>query len=99
MARTLLFVFAHPDDETFLTGGVASKYTDEGVRVVLASATRGESGKVGDPPVCSREELPAVREEELRRAAAILGIAECSCSATAIASWRPRLPSRSASSS
>jgi N-acetylglucosamine malate deacetylase 2 len=74
--RTLLLIFAHPDDETFLAGGSACKYAEEGVRVVLVTATRGESGKVGDPPQCTREELPAVREEELRRAAAILGIAE-----------------------
>lgn len=76
MARTLLLIFAHPDDETFLTGGVACRYSSEGTRVVLATATRGESGKTGDPPQCTRDELPQVREAELRRAAAILGIAE-----------------------
>ena len=76
MARTLLLIFAHPDDETFLTGGTACRYAGEGVRVVLVSATRGESGKAGDPPLCSPEELPAFREQEMRRAAAILGIDE-----------------------
>jgi LmbE family N-acetylglucosaminyl deacetylase len=76
MLRTLLLIFAHPDDEAFLTGGTASKYADEGARVVLVTATRGESGKVGEPPLYTREELPAVREGELRRAAAILGISE-----------------------
>jgi N-acetylglucosamine malate deacetylase 2 len=76
MGRTLLLIFAHPDDETFLTGGVAARYSSEGTRVVLATATLGESGKVGDPPLCTREELPRVREAELRRAAAILGISE-----------------------
>jgi N-acetylglucosamine malate deacetylase 2 len=76
MGRTLLLIFAHPDDETFLTGGLACKCSSEGTRVVLATATLGESGKAGDPPLCSRDELPRVREAELRRAAAILGIAE-----------------------
>ncbi len=76
MSRTLLLVFAHPDDETFLTGGVACKYADEGVQVVLVAATRGESGKAGEPAICTREELPALREDELRRAAAILGISQ-----------------------
>jgi LmbE family N-acetylglucosaminyl deacetylase len=71
-----MLVFAHPDDESFLTGGTAARYADEGVKVVLVSATRGESGKVGEPPLCTRERLPAVREGELRRAAAILGISE-----------------------
>ena len=70
----ILLSFAHPDDESFLAGGVAAKYSSQGVRVVLATATRGESGKVGDPPVCRPEELPEVRERELRAAAAILGI-------------------------
>lgn len=74
--RTLLLVFAHPDDETFLCGGTACKYAARGVEIVLATATRGESGQVGDPPVCTREDLPAVRERELRRAAAILGIGD-----------------------
>jgi N-acetylglucosamine malate deacetylase 2 len=76
MPRTLLLIFAHPDDETFLTGGIACKYADEGVRVVLVTATRGESGKAGDPPLCTPGELPALRERELRRAAAIVGIAD-----------------------
>ncbi len=76
MARTLLLIFAHPDDESFLTGGVACRYSSDGTRVVLATATRGESGKAGDPPLCTPEVLPALREAELRRAAAILGIAE-----------------------
>jgi LmbE family N-acetylglucosaminyl deacetylase len=76
VGRTLLLIFAHPDDETFLTGGCACKYASEGVRVVLATATRGESGKPGHPPVCAPADLPAVRERELRRAAGILGIGE-----------------------
>ncbi len=56
MARTLLLIFAHPDDETFLTGGSVCRYVAEGVRVVLATATRGESGKPGQPPLCSAED-------------------------------------------
>ena len=71
----LFLSFAHPDDETFLAGGTACRCADSGVRVVLATATRGESGKVGDPPVCSREALPQVREQELGAAARLLHIA------------------------
>jgi LmbE family N-acetylglucosaminyl deacetylase len=74
MGRSILLLLAHPDDESFLAGGIVSKYVDQGVHVALVTATRGESGKVGEPPVCTREELPAVREAELREAAAILGI-------------------------
>lgn len=73
---TLLAVTAHPDDESFGPGGTLARCAARGVRVVLLCATRGEAGKAGDPPLCTREELPRVREAELRRAAAVLGIAE-----------------------
>lgn len=75
MPHTLFLSFAHPDDESFLAGGTACRYADSGARVVLACATRGEAGKAGDPPICAAEDLPAVREAELREAASILGIA------------------------
>jgi LmbE family N-acetylglucosaminyl deacetylase len=74
MPRSLFLSFAHPDDESFLAGGTIGRYADAGVRVILSSATRGEAGKAGDPPVCAPEELPAVRERELREAASILGV-------------------------
>jgi LmbE family N-acetylglucosaminyl deacetylase len=76
MQRSLLFCFAHPDDETFLVAGIACLYAERGVRLALATATLGEAGKCGDPPVCTREELPAVRERELRAAARLLGLGE-----------------------
>lgn len=74
--RCLFLSFAHPDDESFLVGGISARYSSQGTKVVLATATLGESGKAGNPPVCTPEELPAVREGELRAAAAILGIHE-----------------------
>lgn len=74
MRRTLLVVTAHPDDESFSMGGTIARYAREGVRVVLACATRGEAGKTGDPPLCTPEELPRVRERELQCAARVLGI-------------------------
>lgn len=72
--RSLLFSFAHPDDETFLVAGIACLHGERGVHLALVTATLGEAGKCGDPPVCSREELPAVRERELRAAAQLLGL-------------------------
>lgn len=71
-----IFVFAHPDDETFSSGGTIAKLTKRGVDVELITATRGEKGLVGDPPVCRKEELGKVREQELRKAAKILGISK-----------------------
>ena len=68
--RSLLFVFAHPDDESHWGSGVAIRYHDEGARTVLVTATRGGRGTTGG--LCSTEELTTVREQELREAARIL---------------------------
>ncbi len=76
MTRSLLFCFAHPDDETFIAAGIACRYREEGVHLALATATLGQAGKCGEPPICSREELPALRERELREAAEMLGLGE-----------------------
>ncbi len=70
----ILLVFAHPDDESFATAGLARRYADGGAEVALVTATRGDAGRVGDPPLCDREALPALREAELRQAADVLGI-------------------------
>ncbi len=69
-----LAVFAHPDDEVFRCGGTLALLARRGVRVQTLTATRGEGGSRGDPPLCTREELGAVREEELRCACQALGI-------------------------
>jgi LmbE family N-acetylglucosaminyl deacetylase len=72
----ILLVFAHPDDESFVAAGLSRRYADAGAEIALVTATRGEAGSCGDPPLCTAEDLPAVRESELRAAATILGIAE-----------------------
>ncbi len=74
--RRLLGLFAHPDDESRIVGGTLAKYASEGVHVGLVVATRGEAGPCGEPPLCTPEELPRVREAELRDACAILGVAD-----------------------
>src|SRR6187455_483953 len=75
MGARILLIFAHPDDESFVAGGMARRYADAGATIALISATHGEAGAAGDPPLCSREELPARRAAELSDAATILGIA------------------------
>jgi N-acetylglucosamine malate deacetylase 2 len=70
----ILFSFAHPDDESFAAAGTAMKYAAGGARTVLVTATRGERGKAGNPPVCPIAELGACREQELREAARIIGL-------------------------
>lgn len=73
MTRRLLFLLAHPDDETFGPGGTIARYASEGTDVFIAAATRGEAGMVGDPPVTDRDRLGEVRAAELVKAAGILG--------------------------
>jgi len=73
-ALSLLAVFAHPDDETFRPGGTLALLSRRGVRVYVLTATRGQAGSCGEPPLCTPEELPVVRERELRCACAALGI-------------------------
>lgn len=78
MKKRLLLLLAHPDDETFGPGGTIAKYASEGVDVYLATATRGEVGMLGDPPVTDRTHLGEVRAAELLCAAGILGIRKVS---------------------
>lgn len=75
----LMACFAHPDDESVLTAGLMAKLLRQAVPVALVVATRGEAGKAGDPPICTANELPKVREAELCRAAAILGLTDITC--------------------
>ena len=74
MKRRILLLLAHPDDETFGPGGTIAKYSSEGTDVYLATATKGQAGMVGDPPVTDREHLGEVRAAELHCAAGVLGI-------------------------
>jgi LmbE family N-acetylglucosaminyl deacetylase len=71
--RSLLAVFAHPDDEAFGSGGSLARYARSGVAVTLVCATRGEVGEISDLALATPETLPAVRERELRAAARAMG--------------------------
>ncbi len=71
---TLLAIFAHPDDETFRPGGTLALLARQGVKVHVLTLTHGEAGSCGEPALCIPDELPGVRERELRCACAVLGI-------------------------
>jgi LmbE family N-acetylglucosaminyl deacetylase len=72
---TILGVWAHPDDETYLTAGLMVRAVRNGSRVVCVTATRGEGGSLDEekwPPATMGE----VREKELLRSLAVLGVTE-----------------------
>ena len=76
--RRLGCVFAHPDDETFSSGGTIAKLAASETHIDLFCATDGDAGKTSGIPVSSRAELGARRRSELAAAARILGIASLS---------------------
>jgi LmbE family N-acetylglucosaminyl deacetylase len=73
--RSLLGIFAHPDDESFGPGGTLARYAAEGAAVHVIIATDGIAGSVEDPAhVKDHETLAQVRSAELSNAAVALGI-------------------------
>jgi LmbE family N-acetylglucosaminyl deacetylase len=71
---TLVSLHAHPDDESFLTGGTLAKAAAEGHRVVLVTATNGERGLASGLDG-SGVDLARLRHDELEAAAEALGCA------------------------
>jgi LmbE family N-acetylglucosaminyl deacetylase len=72
---TVLTVWAHPDDEAYLAGGLLAGLADAGMRAVCVTATRGEAA---DPAATAGERaaLAALRTRELADALAVLGVTE-----------------------
>jgi LmbE family N-acetylglucosaminyl deacetylase len=72
---TVLGVWAHPDDETYLSAGLMAQAVNDGGRVVCVTATRGEGGSMDEerwPP----ETMGELRERELLRSFEVLGVTE-----------------------
>jgi LmbE family N-acetylglucosaminyl deacetylase len=79
MARRLMCVVAHPDDESLGFGGTLAASAAAGVETFVVMATRGEAGRSGthrrgDPGHPGPDALARVREAELRAACEILGV-------------------------
>ena len=72
---TILGIWAHPDDEVFVSGGLMAEAIHRGDRVVCLHMTRGEAGlhfrQRSTPDV-----LGPIRELELERSLACLGVTE-----------------------
>jgi LmbE family N-acetylglucosaminyl deacetylase len=73
-APTVLAVFAHPDDESLACGGTLARLADQGARIVLLCASRGERGSGSGPE--PDDKLGRDRVRELTDAAAILGVSD-----------------------
>ncbi|MDD9369934.1 MAG: PIG-L family deacetylase [Acidimicrobiales bacterium] len=72
---TILSIWAHPDDESFLAAGVMAAARDGGQRVVCVSATAGEHG-TDDAVTWPPDRLGRVRRWEAAAAMAVLGVGE-----------------------
>jgi LmbE family N-acetylglucosaminyl deacetylase len=72
---TILGIWAHPDDEAWLSAGLMARAVDAGCRVVCVTATRGELG-VQDPERWPTDRLADIRTVELAETLAILGVTE-----------------------
>jgi LmbE family N-acetylglucosaminyl deacetylase len=72
---TLLGVWAHPDDEAYLSTGLMASAVDAGWRVVVATATQGEIG-TDDPEGCPPELLAQIRADELAESLRVVGVTE-----------------------
>ena len=73
LPRTLLTVWAHPDDEAYLSAGLMLRVARSGGRVVNLTATRGELGGDGSETPAALAER---RTAELEAALAHLGVHE-----------------------
>jgi len=72
---TILGVWAHPDDETYLSAGLMAAAVREGLRVFCVTATKGEEGS-WDEKRWPTATMGQVREAELMRCFEILGLTE-----------------------
>lgn len=76
-AQRVLFVHAHPDDETITTGGTLAALAEAGSEPLLVTLTRGERGEVVAGPFAhlqGTENLAPHRQAELGAAMAMLGV-------------------------
>ncbi|PJJ62257.1 DUF6113 family protein [Compostimonas suwonensis] len=79
VTERVLFVHAHPDDESIATGGTLARLVREGAQVTVLTATRGERGEVVPGPLKILEgtaELAVHRSHELAMAMAAVGVSD-----------------------
>lgn len=72
--KRVMGVFAHPDDAEFFAGGTFAKWSADGAEITFVLATSGDKGSA--ELEMTSDTLAAIREEETRRAADVLGVKE-----------------------
>ena len=70
---TVVFLHAHPDDESISTGGSIARLVAEGHRVVLVVGTSGDHGET-PADIAPGETLVDRRRVETEKSCAVLGI-------------------------
>ncbi len=68
----ILVVMAHPDDVDFGAAGTVAQWTKSGISVTYCIVTDGDAG--GFDPAVPREDIPGIRRQEQRQAAAEIGV-------------------------
>ena len=72
--RRVLVVTAHPDDVDFGSAGTVAAFTSAGVEVTYCIVTDGDAG--GSDRAMSRTDMAALRQDEQRAAAAVVGVSD-----------------------
>ncbi|WP_412540469.1 N-acetyl-1-D-myo-inositol-2-amino-2-deoxy-alpha-D-glucopyranoside deacetylase [Longispora sp. K20-0274] len=80
-SRSIVFVHAHPDDETIGTGATMARYAAEGANVTLVTCTLGEEGEIHVPELAGlaaaeADQLGGFRVSELTEACRALGVSD-----------------------
>lgn len=80
-SRRVIFVHAHPDDESIGTGATMAYYAATGAHVTLVTCTLGEEGEIHVPELAGlaateADQLGGYRVGELTAACAALGVAD-----------------------
>jgi N-acetyl-1-D-myo-inositol-2-amino-2-deoxy-alpha-D-glucopyranoside deacetylase len=79
--RRIMFVHAHPDDETIGTGATMAQYAADGTHVTLITCTLGEEGEIHVPELAQLEaaqadQLGGYRISELAASCRALGVTD-----------------------
>jgi N-acetylglucosamine malate deacetylase 2 len=72
----IMYVFPHPDDESFGPAGAIHQQIKDGNEVILLTLTKGGATKVRHQLGLSVAEMGQVREKEMQKVKSVLGLSE-----------------------